>query len=67
MATEKITCNIKVHMTESEFNALSRVCAAADRSASEYIRVHLLRPHLFGIVPRNNEQGEWAVSASAPL
>ena len=64
---EKLTVAVKVWMTETEFNALSRVCSNRDRSASEYMRVHLLRPHLFGIVPRGAEQVEWANSASADL
>ena len=46
-AYEKCTEEIKVRVPESMRDAIMRLCYAADRSPSEYVR-HVLALHLYG-------------------
>lgn len=58
MAVEKITMSVKVGLTDREAADLEHLCAIADRSPSEYIRILLLRPHMYGILHRTSREIE---------
>jgi hypothetical protein len=68
MAAEKITVFVKVGFTETEAKHLKTRCSLTDRAPSEYIRVHCVRPHLYGcIVKAEAAESDWIDSAPGEL
>jgi hypothetical protein len=60
---EKSSESYRQHIGERELLDLSRMAAVHERSLSDFVRVHILRPYLYGNVRRLNADSEWPNSA----
>ena len=61
--SDKITESFRQHLTERELLDLSRMAAIHERSLSDYVRVHIVRPFLYGNVRRLAADSECTISA----